>query len=80
MINIKADRVKQGARKVYHGRYGARGCRVGQACFKVLYITYICFKSEKLAFYTINNTHDLPPNVNICQWKGGNSRISRVNV
>jgi hypothetical protein len=29
LINVKATRVKEGARKVYHGR------RVGQACSKV---------------------------------------------
>jgi hypothetical protein len=33
MINVKAGRVKSGARKVYRGRHGARGRRVGQPWF-----------------------------------------------
>jgi hypothetical protein len=34
LINVKAGRVKSGARKVYHGRHGARGHRVEQAWSK----------------------------------------------
>jgi hypothetical protein len=32
LINVKAGELKQGARKVYRGRHGTRGHRVGQAC------------------------------------------------
>jgi hypothetical protein len=32
LINVKAGIVKYGTRKVYHGRHGACGRRVGQAC------------------------------------------------
>jgi hypothetical protein len=36
LINVKAGRVDWGARKAYHGRHGARGRRVGQACSRSL--------------------------------------------
>jgi hypothetical protein len=34
LINVKAGKIKWGARKVYHWRHGARGRRVGHACPK----------------------------------------------
>jgi hypothetical protein len=34
-------------------------------------LTYTCFKSEIVVFYTTYSTYDLPPNVNIGQWKRG---------
>jgi hypothetical protein len=50
LINVKAGRVNSGARKVYHGRHGARGLRVGQACTRGLRISMV---SGELKSYSL---------------------------